>query len=88
MSLSVSRIACISMLAALSWVAGCGVRESKLEESGATLTGTITYKGSPIEFAMVTIQSKDGKQSANGRVNDDGKYRVDNAPLGEVVALD
>lgn len=89
MSLRARRFACLLLVVGLSWIAGCGVRESTLPESGASLTGTITYKGKPIEFAMVRVQSKDGKQYASGQVNDDGKYRVDNVPLGEVmIAVD
>lgn len=86
MSLSALRVASVFLLAVgLTWVVGCGLRESKIEESGATLTGTITYNGSPIEFAMVTVQSKDGTKSAVGNVLDSGKYKVENAPIGEVI---
>lgn len=78
-------LARIALFCMLPLLAACGVSESELAESGATLTGTITHKGTPIEFAMVIVQSKDGAQSAVGKVNDDGKYSVSNCPIGEVL---
>lgn len=72
-----------ALVACLPWIAGCGVRESKLAESGATLTGTITYKDAPIEFAMVIVQG-DNDVTTTGKVGDDGKYKVENVPLGTV----
>lgn len=67
----------------LSWIAGCGPGESRLAESGATLTGTITYKDAPIEFAMVIVQGENNV-ATTGKVGDDGKYRVENVPVGPV----
>ena len=81
---SLRGVGCLVLLAGLPFVAACGVRESKLAESGATLTGAITFQGNPIEFAQVTVLSADGKSSMTGKVLDNGKYKVENAPLGEV----
>lgn len=71
------------LLATLSWIAGCGPGETRLAESGATLTGTITYKDSPVQFAMVIVQGANDV-TTTGKVGDDGKYRVENVPAGPV----
>jgi hypothetical protein len=75
---------CLIALSFLPLITACGVRESKLEESGATLTGTITYNGAQIEFAQVTVRGAKG-ENAIGIVGEDGKYKVENAPLGDVT---
>jgi len=77
--------ACFGLLFLLPLISACGLSESELAESGATLTGAITHNGAPIEFAMVIVQSKDGSKSAIGKINDDGKYVVENCPIGEVL---
>jgi hypothetical protein len=59
------------------------VREEKLPESGATLEGTVMYGGEPIQFALIQIQTANGQ--AAGKVGEDGRYRVENVPLGEVM---
>jgi len=56
-----------------------------LPESGATLEGTIAMNGEPVQFAMVIVQDASGVGSATGKVGQDGKYRVENVPLGEVL---
>jgi hypothetical protein len=71
------------LLGCLPLIAACGVREDKLAETGATLSGTITYQGNPIEFAMITVKGTNGSP-AYGKVGPDMKYRVENVPLGEV----
>jgi hypothetical protein len=62
--------------------ASCESRSVRLPESGATLEGTVTYGGEPIEFAMVLVQSDTA--SAQGKIFEDKHYRVENVPLGEV----
>jgi hypothetical protein len=65
-------------------LAGCGIglREKRLPESGATLEGTVTYGAEKVEVAMVIVQGKDG--SATAFVGEDGRYKAENVPLGEV----
>jgi len=57
-------------------------REEKLPESGATLEGIIKYGDEEVHYAMIQVMGAD--QVATGTVGEDGRYRVDNAPIGEV----
>jgi hypothetical protein len=77
------RFAVLCLFLSLPLFSACGVRESKLEESGATLTGTITYQGAQLEFAQVT--ARQGDKNAQGIIGADGKYKIENAPIGEVT---
>jgi hypothetical protein len=61
----------------------CAAREARLPETGATLEGTVTYGGEKLQFAMILVQTADA--SATGRIGDDGRYRVENVPVGEVM---
>ena len=64
--------------------AGCGphVREIRYPETGATLEGTVTYGSDHVGAALVIAQNESG--SATAFVEDDGRYRLQNVPLGEV----
>lgn len=64
------------------FVSSCGQKEITLPETGATLTGTIKSGDEPVQFALVIVEG--GGKSATGKVGDDGRYLVTNAPLGEV----
>ena len=57
-------------------------RAERLPETGATLEGTVTYGGEKVPFAMVLVTSSNAQ--ATGKVGEDGKYKIDNVPLGEV----
>jgi hypothetical protein len=85
MVLSSRRLAYFAIILALPLVAACGVRESRLAESGSTLSGTVTYQGEKVEFAFITVQGKDGGPPASGKIHEDGRYKVENVPLGEVT---
>ncbi|HLJ95260.1 MAG TPA: hypothetical protein VKU02_18930, partial [Gemmataceae bacterium] len=61
----------------------CGERGERLPETGASLEGTITYGGVRVPFATVTVMGTNWM--ATGKVQGDGRYRVANAPLGEVT---
>ncbi len=65
-------------------LAGCsaGGGGVKYPETGATLEGTVTYGGEKVEVALIIVQNADG--SATGFVDDNGHYKVENVPLGEV----
>jgi hypothetical protein len=64
-------------------VAACGgVKEEALPNSGNSLTGRVTYKGQPLQFAAIVITGAGG--TGGGALNQDGTYRADNLPLGEV----
>lgn len=57
----------------------------KLEESGATLEGTITHNGKPVQFALVIVQAANGQgATATGKPDLEGNYKVLNVPIGEV----
>jgi hypothetical protein len=62
---------------------GIGLREKRLPESGATLVGTVTYGSEKVEVAMVIVQGQDG--SATAFIGEDGRYKAENVPLGEVT---
>ncbi len=62
--------------------ASCGERGHRLPDTGATLEGTITYGGTKVPFAQVTAMGQDGM--ATGNVQEDGRYKMTNVPLGEV----
>jgi hypothetical protein len=57
-------------------------RAERLPETGATLEGTVTYAGQKVPAALVIAQGSSG--SANTFVSEDGHYKLDNVPLGEV----
>jgi len=58
-------------------------RYKPLPESGASLEGTVTYGKDKVPAALIVVAGKDG--SATGNIGDDGRYKVDNVPLGEVT---
>ncbi len=62
----------------------CGkfVREERLKETGATLEGTVKYGGEDVQFAMIVVKSSTGAMT--GMIREDGRYRVENVPLGDV----
>jgi len=65
--------------------ASCGSNAPvALPESGTTVSGTVTYNGKPVHFALIIVQAVNGGAIANGNVQPDGKYVVQNAPVGEV----
>jgi hypothetical protein len=57
---------------------GCGDKK----KTGATLTGPITLDGKPVLIGTVHVVGADGKEAMGGA--EDGKYTVENAPLGSV----
>src|SRR5213080_559664 len=63
--------------------ASCEGGRVKLPETGATLEGTVSYRGEKLEFALIIVQTANG--SATGKIGEDGRYKVENVPLGEVM---
>jgi len=63
-------------------VLGCGVREYRRPETGASLEGTVTYAGKSVPAAMIIVAGQSG--GATGNIGEGGRYHVDNAPVGEV----
>jgi len=70
---------------ALSLVlASCSTgRYEPIPETGATLTGTVTYKKELLKAGLVLVQGKGA--GANGEIGEDGRYEVKNVPLGDVT---
>ncbi len=75
------RLFALLAVVALALCVGCE-KGDRLPETGATLEGTITYNGQPVQVAMVIVQGTNG--SATGWVESDGRYKVQNCPLGDV----
>lgn len=58
------------------------VQEVRRPESGATLEGTVTYNGQKVTVALVIAQGENG--TAQAFIGDDGRYKLENVPLGQV----
>lgn len=62
---------------------GCRYTHFKeLPQTGATLEGTVTYGKDKLMAALIIVQGADG--AATGNIGDDGHYKIENVPLGEV----
>jgi hypothetical protein len=83
MSFARSRLPLVSVaVLGLLGISCLGVKEIRLPETGATLEGTVTHNGQKVEYATILVTTQSG--SATGRIGEDGKYVVNNVPLGEV----
>jgi|SRR5579883_2427189 len=51
-----------------------------------SVTGKVLYKGKPLPGGIVTFIHPDGR-SAHAQIQEDGSYKVANAPGGEVKCL-
>jgi hypothetical protein len=71
LSLSLSLIAVV-----LIGLAGCG-------GSGASVSGTVTYNGKPVESGHINFYPVDGQGSPVGGPIEGGKYTVKNVPPGK-----
>lgn len=81
--ISFRRAGAVALVAAAAFTTSCRyVKEERLPETGATLEGTVTYGGEPVHFAMIQVQGSNA--SATGKVGEDGRYRIENVPVGEV----
>src|SRR5262245_20830971 len=63
--------------------AGCKDTSNRLPESGATLEGNVTCDGKKVPGALI-IAEGEGWPAATAFADDDGHYKLENAPLGEV----
>jgi hypothetical protein len=75
-----ARILAVPLLTLLA--VSCGGSENRVSESGATLEGTVKYDGEPLRFAMIMVRTDTA--TASGRIGEDGRYKIENVPLGEV----
>jgi hypothetical protein len=76
------RLALLALLGLGLLLPGCGPGGVHYPETGATLEGTVTYGKDQVGAALVIAQNDSG--AATGFVGDDGRYRLENVPLGEV----
>jgi len=51
-------------------------------ETGATLEGTVSYGDQKVMVGLVIVQNDSG--SAQGFIDEEGRYKLDNVPVGEV----
>jgi hypothetical protein len=65
-------------------LAGCAFKggDVRYPETGATLEGTVTYGKDKVGVALVIAQNDTG--SATAFVGENGRYKLENVPLGEV----
>src|SRR5688572_23145121 len=59
----------------------CSSYEARLPETGATLEGTVTLSGETVPMAFIVVVGEKGQ--ATGQI-EEGRYKVENVPLGEV----
>jgi hypothetical protein len=71
----------LGLVLAAMLAASCQQYETRLPETGATLEGEITYGGQKLPLALITVFGKQGQ--AVGQA-EEGRYKVENVPLGEV----
>jgi len=76
------RLARLALLGLVLPLAGCGPGGIRYPETGATLEGTVTYGKDQVKVALVIAQNSTG--SATAFIGEDGRYRLENVPLGEV----
>ena len=57
-------------------------RVQPIPETGATLTGTVTFRKESVRIGTVIVA---GSSGASGEIGEDGRYTVNNVPLGEVT---
>jgi len=63
-------------------VSGCSRYEYRLPDTGATLEGTVTYRGEKVPLAQLNVLSEKGQ--GIGQIEEPGRYLIQSAPLGEV----
>src|SRR4051812_22653135 len=66
-------LALVPILAA----AGCG-------GSRVTVSGKVSYKGTPLKGGNVVFNSLEGKESRSAPIAEDGTYRIEKCPVGKV----
>jgi hypothetical protein len=70
------KLSCAGMLLALACAVGCG-------EKATTVTGKVTYNGTPIENGTIAFTPSDGMGQAFAARIENGVYTIDNATEGK-----
>jgi hypothetical protein len=84
--MSASKIlACLTAGAlALFTLPGCGSNAPvAIPQTGASLEGAVKLGDKTLHFGIVNVEGSGGT-SAQGPINQDGTYKVDNVPVGDV----
>jgi hypothetical protein len=81
---SMSKLTCLLGIAALCFAAAGCQKAPKLREGWALVSGTVTYKGSPLPGGEVMwCADKDGASIIRGgAIREDGSFALD-APIGK-----
>lgn len=77
--LSLASLGCMS----LALVSCNTVRYEPIPETGASLTGTVSYKKEPVKIGLIIVAGPGGGATVD--IGEDGRYTVQNAPLGDVT---
>jgi hypothetical protein len=62
----------------------CGSGIERIPETGATLEGKVTYGGQPVPMAFVIV-AQAGGGSSTATADDEGNYKAENVPVGDVL---
>lgn len=66
------------LFATLLAMTGCG-------SSTGTISGKVSYKDAPLKGGNVTFLTKDKKVSRLSEIQEDGSYKIEKMPAGEVL---
>jgi hypothetical protein len=72
---------------ALSFLAAalvCGCSGSKVPDTTAEVTGTVTYNGKPVPGGMINFVATKGGYSGGGNIDENGNFKATTVPVGEV----
>ena len=75
----------MAILVVCFYLVGCGPGEIRYPDSGAVLEGTVMYGTQKVTDALITAMN--GKDKSSGFVDEDGHYKLENVPLGEVSII-
>lgn len=77
-------VTAVAAFTAVSCGGGGGIEPIK--ETHATLEGKVTYGNEPVPMAMVIVaQAGPGGGAATAFADDEGNYKVENIPVGDVL---
>lgn len=68
----------VPVLIGLLGVAGCG-------PGVATVTGKVSYKGTPLKGGNITFVSTEGKPTISDKISESGTYTLRDVPTGTVT---
>jgi len=76
-------VGCLTVAGLTFLIGACGPKGDTPPQTGATLEGTVTYGDEPIHFALVIATGEAGA-AATGKIDEEGRYHLENVPLGEI----